>query len=113
MTQKTNTIITAARYLHPRAIIAATKRRLWRFTDPEAPWLPREVVQFLDSWLTPAHLGLEWGSGRSTLWLARRTATDDRRRDHSAHKSCGAHEPLFRGRPSGWLIGNYRRCGDG
>lgn len=42
----------------------------WR--HPEAPWLTRPMVDLLDSWLRPTDRGLEWGSGCSTVWLARR-----------------------------------------
>lgn len=39
---------------------------------PDAPWLPKAAVMLLDAWLKPGDRGLEWGSGRSTIWLARR-----------------------------------------
>jgi predicted O-methyltransferase YrrM len=41
-------------------------------THPDAPWLTRDMNQLLESWLRPHHAGLEFGSGRSTLWLAAR-----------------------------------------
>jgi len=34
--------------------------------------LTPEAVAFLDKWLGRNHVGIEWGTGRSTLWLARR-----------------------------------------
>jgi hypothetical protein len=40
---------------------------------PDAPWLTRTMVEILSSWLRPTDQGLEWGSGRSTLWFAKRT----------------------------------------
>jgi SAM-dependent methyltransferase len=39
---------------------------------PDAPWLTRLMITILNSWLRPDDCGLEWGSGRSTLWLAAR-----------------------------------------
>jgi hypothetical protein len=39
---------------------------------PEAPWLTAEAVAFLERWLEPDLVGFEWGSGRSTVWFARR-----------------------------------------
>ncbi len=39
---------------------------------PDLPWLPRSMVERLAGWLRPEHRGLEWGSGRSTVWFARR-----------------------------------------
>jgi hypothetical protein len=39
---------------------------------PDAPWLAESAVLLLDSWLKPTDVELEWGSGRSTIWLARR-----------------------------------------
>jgi predicted O-methyltransferase YrrM len=41
---------------------------------PAAPWITRQACEFLAGWLKPHHVGVEWGSGRSTLWFARRVA---------------------------------------
>lgn len=40
--------------------------------SPDAPWLTPEATQILASRLKPTDIGFEWGSGRSTLWLAPR-----------------------------------------
>jgi predicted O-methyltransferase YrrM len=53
---------------------------LWRYlaqqafhrAHPEAPLIVANAVILLDSWIRPADRGLEWGSGRSTGWLAAR-----------------------------------------
>jgi predicted O-methyltransferase YrrM len=42
--------------------------------NPSAPWLTRQMIAVLDTWLKPDDVGIEWGSGRSTLWLASRVA---------------------------------------
>ena len=39
---------------------------------PDAPWLTAEATRMLDEWLQPRHVGIEWGSGRSTRWFAQR-----------------------------------------
>jgi len=39
---------------------------------PDAPWLTAEATRMLDAWLQPDHVGIEWGSGRSTRWFAQR-----------------------------------------
>jgi predicted O-methyltransferase YrrM len=39
---------------------------------PDVPWLTRQAVEILEDKLKPTDVGLEWGSGRSTLWFAQR-----------------------------------------
>jgi SAM-dependent methyltransferase len=41
---------------------------------PDVPWLTRQAVEILEDRLKPTDVGLEWGSGRSTIWFARRVA---------------------------------------
>ncbi len=57
------------RYLLDLLLVVAFERR-----DPQAPWLTREAVSILDRALRPLDHGIEYGSGRSTRWLAQRTA---------------------------------------
>ena len=45
---------------------------IFEATHPGAPWLTPDAIAFLESWLRPDHEGIEYGSGRSTLWFARR-----------------------------------------
>lgn len=55
---------------------------LWRYLareafhrrHPRTPAMVGNAVIALDSWLRPEDRGLEWGSGRSTLWFASRVA---------------------------------------
>lgn len=55
---------------------------LWRYLvqqafqrrHPSAPVIVANAAILLDSWLRPTDEGLEWGSGRSTVWLAMRVA---------------------------------------
>jgi SAM-dependent methyltransferase len=37
----------------------------------DQPWLVPEAIPFIESRLKPGMVALEWGAGRSTLWLAR------------------------------------------
>lgn len=41
---------------------------------PDDPWLPRGAISLLSDWLRKTDQGVEWGSGRSTAWIASRTA---------------------------------------
>lgn len=55
---------------------------LWRYMvqqafqrqHPEAPVIVANAVIILHNWLRSTDRGLEWGSGRSTTWLATRVA---------------------------------------
>lgn len=55
------------RYLFDRSVQILRQRR-----RPSDPWLTPESVRILKDLLRPADQGLEWGSGRSTPWLAER-----------------------------------------
>jgi predicted O-methyltransferase YrrM len=56
-----------ARYIADRLSQMAYQRR-----NPDAPWITPVMVDILDQWLRPTDCGVEWGSGHSTIWLARR-----------------------------------------
>ena len=62
------------RHWTPRYIRARTRQALSQRGHPDAPWLTPEAIRLLDSMLRPSDIGAEFGSGRSTLWLARRCA---------------------------------------
>jgi Methyltransferase domain len=40
--------------------------------DPETPWWNRRAIRYLSRHLRPGDRAFEWGSGGSTVWLARR-----------------------------------------
>lgn len=42
--------------------------------NPNAPWLTPDMIKILDSCLRSSDIGMELGSGRSTLWFAKRIA---------------------------------------
>lgn len=45
---------------------------LYRRIHPGDPWLTPEAIRILASLLKKEDIGLEWGSGRSTLWFGQR-----------------------------------------
>src|SRR5688572_11119236 len=55
------------RYIYNRLLVAADHS-----AHPTAPWLTRHAVKFLDSWITSSDFVLEFGSGRSTTWFAKK-----------------------------------------
>jgi predicted O-methyltransferase YrrM len=55
------------RYLFDRMIEKSYRRR-----HPQVPWLAPAAVEFLAGYLKPGDCMLEFGSGGSTLWFARR-----------------------------------------
>lgn len=55
------------RYIWDRIAVMRYER-----ANPEAPWLTANMIEFLDGWLGPGDMGLEFGSGRSTVWFANR-----------------------------------------
>ncbi len=42
-------------------------------TSEDQPWYTTEAVAFLDAFVKPETRVLEFGAGRSTVWLAKRT----------------------------------------
>jgi hypothetical protein len=60
------------RSLRPSYLIPRLRQVAFCHRFPDAPWLTESAIYLLDSWLKPTDIGLEWGSGRSTVWLARR-----------------------------------------
>ena len=60
------------RHWTPRYILNRLHLFLIEKRHPDWPWLTAASIQILSSWLRPTDIGFEWGSGRSTLWFARR-----------------------------------------
>lgn len=58
--------------LHPLYAARRVQQLLYERSNPADPWLTPQAIELLDDWLKPTDAGLEWGSGRSTRWLARR-----------------------------------------
>jgi hypothetical protein len=61
-------------HLTPRYALDLTRVRAFEILHPDAPWLTQAAVGALEAMLQPRDRGLEYGSGRSTTWLVRRTA---------------------------------------
>jgi predicted O-methyltransferase YrrM len=55
----------------PRYVFNRTKVLLYEFRYSDHPWLTQQTNQILSTLLRPQDVGLEWGSGRSTLWFAK------------------------------------------
>ena len=55
----------------PRALAGTVVRKLFD-VRPVRPWISYRAVKFLDEKITPAWRVIEFGSGMSTLWFARR-----------------------------------------
>jgi hypothetical protein len=62
------------RHWTPRYVVNRVALALYERRAPAAPWITRQACEILDQWLQPHHVGIEWGSGRSTLWFAQRVA---------------------------------------
>lgn len=58
----------------PSYIIARGREMLSHFLRPGRPWLTQEANSILENLLRPGDIGVEFGSGRSTLWFAKRVA---------------------------------------
>jgi len=58
----------------PRYWLAKLNKWVFERRFPDAPWLSESAVYLLDSWLRPMDRGIEWGVGRSSVWLASRVA---------------------------------------
>jgi predicted O-methyltransferase YrrM len=56
----------------PAYFVSRVRRSLYERQHPDQPWLVQEAVDLLASLLRPTDVVLEWGSGRSTAWLAGR-----------------------------------------
>ena len=60
------------RHLTPVYIFNKVMVTVYEKRHPDHPWLTEQANSILSTLLKPLDLGLEWGSGRSTLWLAQR-----------------------------------------
>jgi predicted O-methyltransferase YrrM len=58
------------RHWTPRYIIDRLAEKLYRRMHPNLPWLTPQANHILANVLKPSYTGLEFGSGRSTVWFA-------------------------------------------
>lgn len=56
----------------PLYIAGRIRNALYEWRHPDHPWLAPGAIQWLDQHLNKTMVGFEWGSGRSTCWLATR-----------------------------------------
>jgi hypothetical protein len=56
----------------PHYIVSRILQQIDSIINPNAPWFPRSARKWLDKTIDKTMTGIEWGSGRSTLWLSRR-----------------------------------------
>ncbi len=57
---------------NPGKIIYRVKYGIYELFHKEEPWLTPSAVSFLKNNILIKQTGFEWGSGRSTVWLAKR-----------------------------------------
>ncbi|HEY9077408.1 MAG TPA: hypothetical protein VIO61_12820 [Anaerolineaceae bacterium] len=59
----------------PRYLINRISEKFYRLAHPHAPWLTPSAIDYLQTHLKLDDKGIEFGSGRSTLWFAPRVAS--------------------------------------
>ncbi len=58
--------------LEPRYFASRVIVLVYQLCHPRAPWLTSDAISLLERFLNKTMFGFEWGSGRSTIWLAKR-----------------------------------------
>ena len=58
----------------PRYLCDRAAMYVYEWTHPQAPWLTPKANAILSRELQPQWRGVEWGAGRSTVWLSTRVA---------------------------------------
>lgn len=61
-------------YWTPRALYYRMRYWNWLKKNPESPWIAPDAAVFLEHWFKPTDKGFEFGSGRSTAWIAEQVA---------------------------------------
>jgi predicted O-methyltransferase YrrM len=61
-------------HLTPRYIWNRFLEKAYRRKNPDLPWLTPDANQILSTYLKPSDVGVEFGSGQSTIWFAQRIA---------------------------------------
>jgi len=60
------------RYWTPRYLADRLALAVFEHRNPKLPWITAAMIEILESWLRLSDCGLEFGSGRSTVWFAAR-----------------------------------------
>jgi predicted O-methyltransferase YrrM len=69
------TLVRRIGHLTPRYILDRVSVIVDELRYPSHPWLTADAVKILATVIRPGDTGVEFGSGRSTVWLAQRLAT--------------------------------------
>lgn len=64
----------ALSYRSPWYVVNRARQMLYERANPNDPWLTPAAIRLVTTMLRPTDQGAEFGSGRSTLWLAARVA---------------------------------------
>jgi predicted O-methyltransferase YrrM len=59
----------------PRYFVNRILEEIYQKLHPHHPWLTKNANDFLACWLKTTDVGMEFGSGRSTIWFAERVKT--------------------------------------
>jgi len=59
--------------LRPNYLTRRLSQIAFQKRSPDCPWLSPAAILLLSEWLKPTDHGIEYGSGRSTIWIANRT----------------------------------------
>jgi len=54
----------------PSYVVSKVMRKFFELRNPKLPWLTKESIKLLNQLILQTDVGLEFGSGRSTKWLA-------------------------------------------
>jgi predicted O-methyltransferase YrrM len=58
----------------PRYVAARIRLWIGEKLRPNEPWLTHQAICLLDGLLRPKDVGIEFGAGRSTIWISRRVS---------------------------------------
>ena len=95
--------------LSPRYLASRVAVTLYEWRHPDAPWLTRAAIAWLEAHLRPEHRGFEWGSGTGTLWFARRSASlVSVEHARPGPPACAASSPQRASRT--WITDSWRRA---
>lgn len=59
-------------WTQPRYAVARLKLWTFEMKNPGLPWLTQDSIRLMGQLIRPTDVGMEFGSGRSTIWLAAR-----------------------------------------
>ncbi len=65
-------IMSSIQHWTPAYLKSRTRQALYELCHHHGHWLCPDALRFLDAWLGPTDIGFQWGTGDSTLWLAKR-----------------------------------------